>query len=357
MFVGARSNRSANHHATPSPPVSEFGKRGIRRPAGAKPEERIVDLTIDAVDVGMQYDGDVGVHDLTFQVETGSLVALVGPSGAGKTTIVRLLTGLLHRNSGELTVLGSDPEAFDADTRLRIGYLPQDSVLYPTLSVRENLDFVAATYGLRGSERADACSSVLDFVELTDASDRRLADTSGGMKRRVGLAAALVHEPDVLFLDEPTAGLDPILRKSVWEHLIELRERGRTLIVTTQYVGEAAYCDRIALLADGRIIEFGAPEELRRSAFGGELVDVVFARPPSFEEAEQVGEAIGASNVEALRRRTVRYTVPDAGQAIPRVPQAAEDLQLEVSETERFLPDFDDVFVAIVDRHRSGAPA
>lgn len=314
-----------------------------------------MDTIIHAERVTMLYDGDTGVSDLDFDVRPGSLIALVGPSGAGKSTIVRLLTGLLERDEGELQVLGSDPGNFDSGTRARIGYLPQDSVLYPTLTVRENLDFIASTYGLRGTARAEACDSVLEFVELSDVGDRRLADTSGGMQRRVGLAAALVHGPDMIFLDEPTAGLDPILRKSVWEHLAALREEGKTLIVTTQYVGEAAYCDEIALLAEGRILEFGAPEDLRRSAYGGELVDVVFTEPPSYSVAEQIGVSIGATSVTALDRRTVRYTVADAGQSIPLVPDAAESAGVAINETERYLPDFDDVFVRIVGRSRAEA--
>ncbi len=314
-----------------------------------------METMIAADAVSMTYDGRTGVHDLDFEVPAGSLIALVGPSGAGKSTIVRLLTGLLDRESGMLEVLGRDPGEFDAETRAQLGYLPQSSVLYPTLSIRENLDFVASTYGLRGSARAKAADRILEFVELADVADRRLADTSGGMQRRVGLAAALIHEPKMLFLDEPTAGLDPILRRSVWDHFVELREAGRTLLVTTQYVGEASYCDRIALLEEGRILEFGAPEDLRRSAFGGELVDVVFTEPPSYGDVELFGSRVGATEIATLGPATVRLTVPDAGQAIPLVASTADDVGLSVAETERYLPDFDDVFVRIVKRHREGS--
>lgn len=311
---------------------------------------------IDADDVTMLYDGETGIRSLDLDVSEGSLTALVGPSGAGKSTIVRLLTGLLRRDEGQLTVMGSDPNDFDPDTRARIGYLPQASVLYPSLSIRENLDFIASTFGLRGRKRSAAVDRVLAFVELADVEKRRLADTSGGMQRRVGLAAALVHEPEMLFLDEPTAGLDPILRKSVWEHLLSLRGEGRTLLVTTQYVGEAAYCDEIVLLAEGNVLEYGPPEELRRNAYGGELVDVMFSEDPSFSEVERLGDAIGASDITTLGKRTVRYTVPDAGQAIPLVQEAAAAGGVTVTETERFIPDFDDVFVKIVHRSDVDSP-
>lgn len=315
-------------------------------------------LTIDATGITKIYEssGD-GVRDLDVRVPRGTIVGLIGPSGCGKTTTVRLLTGLLVPDAGTVQVLGEDPTTFDAATRSRIGYLPQESALYSSLSVRENLDFAAALHGLRGRQRAEACDSVLEFVELKEAEEKRVDEISGGMRRRVGLATALVHQPELLFLDEPTAGLDPILRRSVWEHLGELRSQGRTLIVTTQYVGEAAYCDYIALLSDGEMVEWGAPEDLRRAAYGGELVDVVFADRPTWKAIDHIAEAISATDTDSHGGRSVRFTVPDAGSAIPRVPAAAEEAGVTVTETERFIPEFDDVFVRIVDAHRKSQAA
>ncbi len=315
-------------------------------------------ITIEAVGVAKTYPGGQdGVRGLDLHVAEGTIVGVIGPSGSGKTTAVRLLTGLLDCDKGDLLVLDLDPVAFDPETKSRIGYLPQDAALYPSLSVRENLDFAAALHGMRGKPRAAACAAVLEFVELGDVEERRLADLSGGMRRRVGLAAALVHEPDMIFLDEPTSGLDPILRKVVWEHLTELKERGRTIIVTTQYVGEAAYCDVIAVLSDGEVVELGPPEELRSSAFGGELVDVVFASRPELDAIDAIAQAISASDTTSLGSRSVRFVVADAGSAIPLVSSAADEAGVEVAETERFVPDFDDVFVRLVHRHRSGEEA
>lgn len=312
--------------------------------------------TIDAVGVTKIYESSgEGVRDLDIQVPEGTVLGLIGPSGSGKTTTVRLLTGLLSPDSGTMEVLGSDPTQFNGATRSRIGYLPQTSALYPALSVRENLEFVAALYGLRGRRRSDAIDHVLEFVELRSAEDQRVDEISGGMRRRVGLAGALVHEPELVFLDEPTGGLDPILRRSVWEHLLELRSSGRTLIVTTQYVGEAAYCDFIALLSDGEMVEWGAPEDLRRRAYGGEMIDVVFAERATWAVIDQIAGAISATDTEAHGTRSVRFTVEDAGTAIPIATSAAEEAGIEVTEAERVIPDFDDVFVRIVDSHRANA--
>lgn len=309
---------------------------------------------IRAADVTKVYTSSgEGVWNVDLSLPEGSVVGLIGPSGSGKTTLVRLLTGLLEPDSGRIEVLGKDPARFEGATRSRIGYLPQRSALYPALSVRENLEFAAALHGMRGRKRREACDRVLAFVELEKAQGQKVSEISGGMRRRVGLATALVHSPELMFLDEPTAGLDPILRRTIWEHLLELRTRDRTLVVTTQIVGEAAYCDYIAVLSEGRVAEWGEPEELRRRAFGGELVDVLFAQRPAWSTIEEIADSIGATETRNTGPRKVRFTVPDAGSAIPLATAAAEKAGAELEEVERIVPEFDDVFVRIVDNHRA----
>ena len=313
--------------------------------------------TIEASAVTKIYESSgVGVHDIDLRVPTGSIVGLIGPSGSGKTTTVRLLTGLLSPDDGTVEVLGMDPAAFDAATRSRIGYLPQQAAIYPALTVNENLDFFAAMHGLRGRRRRQRRELVLDFVELTEAASRRAHALSGGMQRRLGLAAALIHRPELLFLDEPTAGIDPILRASVWETLSELRDDGRTIVLTTQYVSEAAYCDLVAVISEGRLVEWGTPEELRRRAFGGEMVDVVFADRVPWAVVDRLAEAVGAEHVESIGNRSVRITVEDAGSAIPILANAAAEAGAEVTETDQVVPEYDEVFVRIVDQNRVMEP-
>lgn len=313
--------------------------------------------TIEAIDVSKTYLGNDGLRGLDLEVSRGSIVGLIGPSGAGKTTAVRVFTGLLRPDAGHLLVLGTEPSRFGSDIRGRIGYLPQESAVYPGLSVRENIDFVAALQGLRGRERSAATDRVLDFVELRGAERKRASDASGGMRRRIALAGALVHDPDLLFLDEPTTGLDPILRRTIWGHFEELRAAGKTLIVTTQNVTDAGRCDQIVLLSEGSVAEVGRPEDIRRKAFGGELVDVTFDRRPEWHEVDAVARAIEALDTMPLRGRAIRYTVVDAGTAIPDVVPAAAEVGIGVTETERVIPDFDDVFVRVVDRERNGDTA
>jgi ABC-2 type transport system ATP-binding protein len=232
---------------------------------------------IVARDVRRLY-GAQGVHDLDLEVPEGTIFALIGPSGSGKSTTIRMLLGLEAPEEGELRVLGVDPVSFTQRDRERIGYLPQSLALYRDLSLRHNLQFVASLYGMpwRGRlARSDGgraartrVEDTLAFLGLTDQQRTRLGDASGGEQRRLGLAAALVHEPALLLLDEPTAGIDPMLRREIWDRLRELRDQGVTVFVTTQYVEEAQHCDIVAILANGEPIAEDTPEGLRRRAFG-----------------------------------------------------------------------------------------
>lgn len=306
--------------------------------------------TISAVDVSKRYDSAHGVTHLTFDVPSGHILGLIGPSGSGKTTTVRLLAGLLTRDSGTLSVLDRDPTDFDDEIRSKIGYLPQSTLLYPTLTMQENLEFVASLYGYLRKERRVRAGEMLEMVDLATQADMRLEQASGGMRRRLGLAAALLHDPSVVFLDEPTAGLDPILRRALWDRFKEMRDDGRTLIITTQYVGEAAYCDAITLLAEGEIVASGAPEALRSDAYGGELIDVVFTTTPSWTVMQSLSDATDAVDIRPTGSRSVRLIVADAGTAIPTISNMAGEHGMEVVEAERFIPEFDDVFVELVDR-------
>lgn len=295
---------------------------------------------------------DAGVFDLDVEIPAGRIVGFVGPSGSGKTTTVRLMIGLIRPDRGSIEVLGKTPTAFDAATRGLIGYMPQQSILYPDLTLAQNLDFAASLYGVGGKSRS-RLEDLVGFLDLESAMNRVPEQASGGEQRRLMLAASLVHEPDLLFLDEPTAGIDPVLRRKVWDRLSEISDQGTSLIVTTQYVGEAAYCDYVAVLAKGEMLFFDTPEGLRRAAFGGELIDVVFNARPSSEHLESLQTAASAKSVERVDDRRIRMVVEDAGTGGPSVNQWSHDNRVEVLETEAHVPPFDDVFVELVDRSTS----
>lgn len=214
-------------------------------------------------------------------IPAGQITAICGPNGAGKTTLIRLLVGLLKAKQGTVRVLGEPPSSA---TARRIGYMPQAPSLYTELSARQNLDFFARIYGLRDREqRARHVEVAIRLVDLWSRRNDAVAKLSGGMRQRVSLACAIVHNPPLLLLDEPTVGLDPELRATFWEHFADLNRQGVTIIISSHTMDDAAHCDRLAFLRDGRIIAEGSPDELRRKAGATTLEDAFlrFARKGS----------------------------------------------------------------------------
>jgi ABC-2 type transport system ATP-binding protein len=306
------------------------------------------DIVIDARGLTKHFDHEEAVQDVTFKIPRGKIFGFIGPSGSGKTTTVRLLTGVYTPTAGEATVLGDNPVHFKRETRARIGYMPQLSVLYRDLSVWENLNFAASIYGI-SLNRSQRLVELLDFVELSEHRRKLVRDLSGGMRRRLSLAATLVHDPELIYLDEPTAGVDPVLRRKFWDHFKELQNQGRTLFITTQYVSEAAYCDLVGVLADGRLQALDTPGGLRRRAFGGDVVDLY------------LDESIDSHCLELLQKQSffhghlsrlgvngLRVIVDEANTAIPQILNWCEEQDMTVKSVEKYLPPFDDVFVELI---------
>ena len=297
-----------------------------------------------------RFGDDVAVDAVTLSVAEGTIVGIIGPSGAGKTTLVRLMTGALAPTDGEIRVMGEDPLHFRRQTRERIGYMPQSFALYPDLTARENVDFVASLFGLLWWRRRRRTREVLELVDLWSVRGRRAGNLSGGMQRRLELASALVHDPQIAFLDEPTAGIDPLLRVTIWHELGRLRDAGRTLLVTTQYVNEAEACDAVLLISDGRVIAAGTPDELRRTAMGGDVVTVVTHGPIDASVLR------GVPNVGRLEQRgpnEIRATVTDASATLPDLVEAVTTHGGDVATASEVRPSFDEVFALLVERARA----
>ena len=297
-----------------------------------------------------RFGDSTAVADLSLTVPSGSILGVIGPSGSGKTTTVRMLTGALSPTEGEIRVLGEDPRRFRRQTRERIGYMPQQFTLYPDLTTRENVDFVASLFGVLWRTRHRRTREVLELVDLWDVRGRRAGALSGGMQRRLELASALVHHPALLFLDEPTAGIDPLLRARIWDELHRLRDEGRTLLVTTQYVNEAEACDAVALISDGRLIALAGPDELRRMAVGGDIIEVQTAA--SFDGGA-LRDLDLVREVDQLDVNHLRVIVDDASTALPDVVQAITDRGGEVASASETRPSFDTVFATLVERQRA----
>lgn len=316
-----------------------------------------IQMTDDAIllrDATCEFGEATGVRDLTMRIPTGTLVGMIGPSGAGKTTSVRLMTGGLEPTSGTVEVLGENPRRLRSGTRRRIGYMPQHFALYPDLTARENVDFAASLFGMLWPSRRRRVPEVLRIVDLWEARNRRAGRLSGGMQRRLELAAALVHDPALLFLDEPTAGIDPLLRTTIWGELRRLRDAGRTLVVTTQYVGEAEECDLVALVADGRLVALDTPAALRTSVAGGDLVEITTARPTTPSEHDALPRA---RTVTILEPGRLRVTVDAAAEAIPELVEALSARGVDVTEAMERRLSFDEVFATLVGRVRADGGA
>jgi len=261
------------------------------------PEAHGDTIAVHVHDLVRHFGSFTAVNHVSFQVHRGELFGLLGPNGAGKTTTFRMLCGLLPASSGELRVAGADVRNARASARARFGYVAQKFSLYGALSVVENLEFFASAYGLRNHRRKQRIDWAMSQFELEQHAREPSGQLPGGYKQRLAMAAALLHEPEILFLDEPTSGADPLARRAFWRRITALADQGVTVIVTTHFMQEAEYCDRIAILDAGRVLAQGPPGEIRRAA-----ATAAHAEPSMedafiaiVERARQAGSAQGAN--------------------------------------------------------------
>ncbi len=217
-------------------------------------------MSITVSNISKSYKNVKALQDISFEVNPGELFGLIGPDGAGKTTLFRILTTLLIANEGIATVAGFDVVTDYKKIRNSVGYMPGKFSLYQDLTVEENLNFFATIFGTTIEENYDLIKEI--YVQIEPFKDRRAGKLSGGMKQKLALCCALIHKPKVLFLDEPTTGVDPVSRKEFWEMLKRLQQKDITILVSTPYMDEAALCDRIALIQDGKILEIDTPEAI-----------------------------------------------------------------------------------------------
>lgn len=216
-----------------------------------------------------EFGAITALDGVEFSVDGPEIVGLAGPNGSGKTTLIRCLLGLLAPTAGSTWIDGTDSRAFTASDRTRLGYMPQHEAVYRDLTVRQNVAFFARLYGVQDHETS--VDRALGFVDLRGRADARIGELSGGKVRRTSLACALVHDPDVVVLDEPTVGLDPMLRADMWEGFRERRDSGAVVVVSTHYLGEARNCDRVLFLRDGRVVAFDTPAALMATTSTNDL--------------------------------------------------------------------------------------
>ncbi len=294
-----------------------------------------------------RFGDNVAVAGIDLEVAAGEIYGFLGPNGAGKSTTVRMLTTLLLPSAGTATVAGFDVRN-DADkVRLRIGVALQEAALDPKQTGREFLDMQGRLYGLSAADRRRRVSELLVLVDIGEAIDQRIGTYSSGMKRRLDVAAALVHEPEVLFLDEPTTGLDPSSRAAVWDEVRRLNEQhGVTIFLTTQYLEEAdALADRVGIIAKGRIVAEGTPTDLKRSV--GSDVIIAKGQPGDTERIKKVLESVeGVGSIEFAGDEVV-ISAATGAKAISPVAVALSDAGIAVEGLTLRTPTLDDVFFRV----------
>jgi ABC-2 type transport system ATP-binding protein len=294
----------------------------------------------------------LAVAGIDLYVDEGEIYAFLGPNGAGKTTTVRILTTLLRPTGGSATVAGHDVVSEPAAVRAAIGVALQEAALDPLMTGRELIRMQATLHGIQRTEGARRADDLLRRVGLTEAGDRRVGTYSGGMKRRLDLASALVHEPRVLFLDEPTTGLDPVSRKAIWEEVEALNREGTTVFLTTQYLEEAdQLADRVGIIASGLIVAEGTPGSLKAEV-GKPRMELVLAageRDDCMDVLSRFGDPLPP------RDGTLMVEVAAGSAAIAPVVRALDEAGITVESLDVVEPTLDDVFVAKTGQHLEGA--
>jgi ABC-2 type transport system ATP-binding protein len=300
---------------------------------------------VELLSLTRRFGDHTAVDGLSLDVGRGELFGLVGPDGAGKTTTLRMLAGILRPSGGDARILGTsvtqDPERVKHD----IAYMSQRFGLYADLTVMENLDFYADLYSVSRAERSQRVERLFAFSNLGPFANRLAGQLSGGMKQKLGLSCALIHQPDVLLLDEPTFGVDPISRRDLWLIVHEMVASGVTVVVSTAYMDEAERFDRLALLHRGRCRAIDAPDALR-AGFAGELLAV---RCPALREARRMLSTQPGVVRSAAFGESVHITVASADRAVGPLTAALHDAGIEDVEVSPVSPSLEDVFISLVE--------
>jgi len=304
---------------------------------------------IEVKNIKKSFGSFQAVQGVDFVVQQGEILSLLGPNGAGKSTTISMLSGLIAPSDGNAFIMGYSITSQPKLAKEKLGVVPQDIALYPDLSARENLLFWGKMYDLRGSELKQRVDEVLEMIDLTERQKDRVGKFSGGMKRRVNIAAALMHKPDVIIMDEPTVGIDPQSRRHILDNVIELNRQGMTVLYTTHYMEEAAeLSDHIAIMDTGKIIAFGKHDELVKMVGEQTRIDLTFnaeveAIIPAWKEIE------GVSGIDASDGK-VTALVDDSNHALPRLLEVAAQGGVRILSVDFKEPNLESVFLHLTGR-------
>jgi len=307
---------------------------------------------VEIRDLVKRFGSFVAVDHINLEVGRGEIFGFLGPNGAGKSTTIRMLCGLLQPTSGKATVGGLDIATQSEAIKQHIGYMSQKFSLYDDLTVEENIDFFSGIYGVPRERRSERKDYVLRMAGIEERRTSLTRLLSGGWKQRLALGCAILHEPPVLFLDEPTSGVDPIARRTFWDLIYQLSAAGQTIFVSTHYMDEAEYCHRLALMYRGKIIALGTPAELKQSLASHHLLRL--------EVSDLVGSMKVLESLEGVSEVAVfggglHVTVADPSPAIPAIWAALKQAGIAVSVLEQIEPSMEDVFVAMIEEEERKA--
>ena len=326
---------------------------GLRQAPGVKRQASNVtwgsstvnDYAVEVFNLTKKFGDFTAVNGVTFNIRRGEIFGFLGPNGAGKTTTIRMLLGLLRPTGGQATVLGYDIVHQAEEIRKHIGYMSQRFSLYQDLTVSENLDFYGRTYGVRGGRLQERKRFVIEMAGLQGRERELTRNLSGGWKQRLALGAAILHEPEMLFLDEPTAGVDPISRRAFWDLLYRLAEDGTTIFVTTHYMDEAEHCQDLAFIHNGRIIAQGSPEEIKLHKMQGQVLEIDCTQP---DVAITVLRQMGLFDEVALYGALIHVVAEGIAEHKPSIAQALAEVGVQVRAMDIIAPSLEDVFIANV---------
>lgn len=294
--------------------------------------------------VTRRFGTTLAVSDLSFTVRRGETLGLVGPDGAGKTTLLRMMAAIMNPTSGKITVAGYDTVREAEEIKKRIGYMPQQFGLYSDLSVTENLDFFADIFELSGEERKPRIARLLAFSRLTEFRKRAAGDLSGGMQKKLALACSLLHQPQILLLDEPTTGVDPMSRREFWDILTELHLSGVTLVISTPYMDEAERCSRVGLMFRGQLIVCDEPEAVKQLVVG----DLIEFRPTNLKAA---GEALsGVKGILEVQTygELLRALVTNGAEGMQLITDRLAEKGIAVKDMRQTKPRMEESFVSLI---------
>ena len=304
------------------------------------------EVAVKVEELVRRFGAFVAVDRISFEVPQGEIFGFLGPNGAGKSTTIRMLTGLLAPTEGRGWVGGRDIRTEGERIKEIIGYMSQKFSLYEDLTVEQNLDFYGGIYRIPAAKKASRKAWALEMAGLTGRETALTRELAGGWRQRLALGAAVLHEPSILFLDEPTSGVDPISRRKFWELIRTLARQGVTVFVTTHYMDEAEYCDRLALIYRGRLIALGTPDQLKREHMPEDVLEVDVERP--MEALEVLGK-LPEVREAALFGALLHAVTADADTAIPAIRTALDRAGIPAVRIEKILPSLEDVFVSLIE--------